>query len=65
MKLKNSEKRLLAILGVTVIAYLLLTYGIFPTLDKNALIQSQYDLVNNEYQALKKSQLTNNPKPRD
>lgn len=60
MKLKNSEKRLLAILGVTVIAYLLLTYGIFPTLDKNALIQSQYDLVNNEYQALKKSQLTNN-----
>lgn len=60
MKLKNSEKRLLGILGVTLLAYLLLTYVFFPILDQNAVIKEQFASVSGDYESLLKSQLTNN-----
>lgn len=60
MKLKNSEKKLLGILGIAVFSYIFFTYLFFPTLDTNALIKAEYAAVDQEYQALLKSHLTNN-----
>lgn len=60
MKLKNSEKRLLFILGLALTAYFFFTYLFFPLVDQNALIKSEYELVDAEYQKLLDTHLTNN-----
>lgn len=60
MQLKNSEKMLLILLAVVVIAYFGFTYAVFPTLDKQAELQLEYQSVKSDYDELKSSELTNN-----
>ncbi len=60
MKLKNSEKKLLGILGLAILSYIIFNYGFFPLFDQNTLIKAEYEAVDTEYQALLKTHLTNN-----